>query len=382
MLTKVTRHIKPNITQDLWVVSGGHCQFRGCNELLYKSPVTQERVNRAQRAHIYSFSPDGPRGRGPYDRNAKGLNSTKNLLLVCHGCHQTIDRDKLGEKYSADLLKQWKQEHEARILRVTSVNPKRQSHVVLYGSRIGEEDSPLQADEAMEAIFPGRYPAEDMPINLSTKLEHNDHTPAYWATEADHLRQSFERWITRPIGESRATHFSVFGLADMPLLVLLGSLFTDKRSVDTYQLHREPKSWKWQKDAPRGFTYQLKRPRKTSGKPALVFSLSGSINAQRVRAVLGPQAAVWELTVTEPHNDFLRSKRQLSLFRTAVRKALVAINHVHGGKPLHIFPAMPVACAVELGRVRMPKADAPWILYDENPKLHGFGRALTIGATK
>lgn len=31
---------------------------------------------------------------------------------------------------------------------------------------------------------------------------------------------------------------------------------------------------------------------------------------------------------------------------------------------LKIFRAAPASCAVELGRIRMPKADLPWVLYD------------------
>jgi hypothetical protein len=45
---------------------------------------------------------------------------------------------------------------------------------------------------------------------------------------------------------------------------------------------------------------------------------------------------------------------------------------------LHVFPAMPVSLAVELGRVRMPKADLPWLLYDQMNARGGFIRALVI----
>lgn len=378
-LQQVTRKINPAVERELWVRAGGRCQFPSCNRLLYRSPVTQERVNIAQKAHIYSFSPDGPRGRGPYAKDPNGLNDTKNLLLVCHDCHQTIDQDKRGGKYSAKLLQKWKQEHEARIVRVTGICPEHKSHMLLYGSRIGEEDSPLQAEDAIEAMIPDWWPVNETPINLSMKCEHEDKTATFWKTEAVNLRSSFERWVTPLIKESRATHFSVFGFADMPLLMLLGSLFTDKRLVETYQLHREPRTWRWQTDAPDDFMFLLKRPRKVRGVPVLVFSLSASIDPRRVRAVLGRKVAIWELTVAKPHNDFLRSRAQLAQFRTAVRKAMVEINQAHHGKPLHIFPAMPVACAIELGRVRMPKADAPWILYDGNGKLKKFIKALTIG---
>lgn len=376
---RVTRAIREPVSRELWVLAGGRCQFPSCNRLLYKSPVTQERVNIAQKAHIYSFAKGGPRGRGPFARNASGLNDTANLLLVCHGCHTVIDRDKGGQRYSADLLRAWKQEHEARIVRVTGICADRKSHVVLYGSRIGREDSPLQSSSAIEAMFPDRFPAEDLPISIATKFEHNDNTPDFWTTEAKHLRSTFERRINPLIAENHATHFSVFGLAGIPLLVLLGSLFTDKRDVDTYQLSREPRGWAWRNDSKAGFAFVLKRPRRAGKVPVLVLSLSAVIDSSRVTSVLGRNVSIWELTHAQPHNDFMRSRAQLSQFRSAIRKAMVAINQVHGSRPLHVFPAIPVACAVEFGRARMPKADSPWILYDQNPAQNRFTKTLTIG---
>jgi len=40
---------------------------------------------------------------------------------------------------------------------------------------------------------------------------------------------------------------------------------------------------------------------------------------------------------------------------------------------------MPVACAVELGRVRMPKACMPWTIYDQNNKHNKFIQTIKIG---
>jgi hypothetical protein len=34
---------------------------------------------------------------------------------------------------------------------------------------------------------------------------------------------------------------------------------------------------------------------------------------------------------------------------------------------------------VEIGRIRQPKADPPYVIYDQNWKLNGFSRTLTIG---
>jgi hypothetical protein len=75
-----------------------------------------------------------------------------------------------------------------------------------------------------------------------------------------------------------------------------------------------------------------------------------------------------------------RSERWLpAAFRALVRTALDQIKAVHGQtEVLGVFPAMPVSLAVELGRVRLPKADMPWLLYDQVNARGGFIRALTI----
>src|SRR5690242_10052212 len=54
--TKVkSRDISRSVEAMLWGRAAGHCEFDGCNRELGKSPVTQERVNLAEKAHIYSF---------------------------------------------------------------------------------------------------------------------------------------------------------------------------------------------------------------------------------------------------------------------------------------------------------------------------------------
>src|SRR5438094_8994664 len=86
---EVTRRISDPIQCMLWGRAAGRCEFAGCNKPLWKSSVTQEQVNTAQKAHIYSFSAGGPRGNRGIAK--EDLNSLTNLLLVCHECHQKID---------------------------------------------------------------------------------------------------------------------------------------------------------------------------------------------------------------------------------------------------------------------------------------------------
>jgi len=381
VVKEVTRHIKREIERELWARAAGRCQFYGCNRLLYKSPVTQERVNISEKAHIYSFSEDGPRGRGPFKNSTGGLNDTENLLLVCHDCHEKIDRENDGGRYRAPLLIKWKKEHEKRIAIVTGVDPKKKSYVVLYGANIGEEKSVLQPEHAKWALFPKWHPAEERPVTLSMSWEGRDEKANYWSTEENNLVRGFERKI-RPLIED-AYHFSIFGFAPIPLLVRLGVLFTDKVLAQVYQLKREPEqTWQW-RDEPCRTDYKIISPTSFDNPPALIISLSSRISRERITSVTGPDISIWELTIDRPHNDFLKNPSQLSEFRGASRRLMARIAEMHGNREtLSIFPAMPVACAVELGRIRMPKSEMPWIVYDHNNKTEGFKRAIQIGGNQ
>ena len=66
MVKEINRAIPREIERELWARSAGRCEFNGCNRILYQSPVTAESVNISEKAHIYSFSKDGPRGWGPF----------------------------------------------------------------------------------------------------------------------------------------------------------------------------------------------------------------------------------------------------------------------------------------------------------------------------
>lgn len=376
------RDISRPAERELWARAAGRCQFDGCNRILYKSPVTQETVNISEKAHIYSFSKNGPRGHGPFKGKEHEINDISNLLLVCHDCHKKIDHDKIGSRYSGQQLREWKEQHERRVEIVTGISCDKKSHVVFYGAKIHEELSPLRSDDAHKAMFPNRYPSSERPVCLSMSCSHEDNSNDYWRTEEQHLRTMFDREIRPRIEESNPCNFSLFAFAPQPLLILLGALFTDKTPVDVFQLHREPPTWQWQKH-PQEFTFNIIQPKNTEHNPALVISLSDKINHDRVYSVLDKEVCIWEITVNDPHNDFLKSEAQLSMFREYARKLMVMIKDKHGHNcPLHIFPAMPISCAVEIGRIRMPKADMPWIIYDQNNKVGGFVEALKIQGGK
>jgi hypothetical protein len=372
--------IKRSIERELWARTAGRCQFHGCNRVLYKSPTTQEKVNISEMAHVHPISKVGPRGHEPYEENNEGLDDIENLMLLCHDCHKTIDQDKYGIIYSVQLLQQWKKEHESRVRTVTGIEANLKSHVVFYCSNIGDHLSWFQQGDAVVAMFPERYPVSENPICLSMAWNNKDSTPSFWKQEVVNLEQEFERKIKPLINAKEAImHFSLFSMAPIPLLIKLGTLFSDKIPVDTYQRFREPEGWRWQ-EFPEGFKFIIKQPEKKNGKPILVISLSDTIKHERIKEIMGEEVSIWELTVPKDHigNDNIRNKVQHSMMRTKIRDLMVQIKEMHGSVPLSIFPAMANSCSVEMGRARMPKADMPWIIYDQNNEKHGFIKTLTI----
>lgn len=373
---EVTRHITSSVECLLWGRAAARCEFWGCNKPLWKSSVTQESVNLAQKAHIYSFSAGGPRGHKGITRQE--LNDFGNLLLVCHGCHQKIDKHNDGGRYTADLLRQWKAEHERRIEIVTGIDPSKRSHVILYGANVGSHSSPLTFDEAAHALFPTLHPADDRAITLGMiNSSFSDRSDAFWKVEAEQLVTTFGLQVKERIRLGTIEHLSIFAIAPQPLLILLGSLINNISKAEIYQRHREPQTWQWPAKAPK-LGFQVEAPAATNGTPALVIALSATVTDDRITDIL-PDANIWRVSVSKPNMDLIKSRAQLSEFRTVLRTVLDRIKAAHGqATQLHVFPVVGVAPAIEIGRVRMPKADMPWQVYDQVNARGGFIPALSL----
>jgi hypothetical protein len=274
-----------------------------------------------------------------------------------------------------------KAEHERRIELVTAIAPGMTSHVLLYDSNVGVHSSPLRFADAALALFPDRYPAEDRAINLGTvDGALRDTSDAFWTVEAANLRTKFDQRVRERLARGDILHASVFAIAPQPLLILLGTMLIDISQAQVFQRHREPEqSWKWPEPATTPKFKVIEPDPERGGPPALVLSLSATITTDRITGVLGEDAAIWTVTIPEPNNDFTKSREQLSEFRTLARKLLDRIKARHGQTtPIHIFPAASVSVAVELGRIRMPKADTPWRIYDQINARGGFVHALDI----
>lgn len=368
--------IPTKVKTNLWRASGGRCQFNNCNTPLWLHNATMNEMNKSYIAHIHSFSAGGAR----YDKIKSPLLATdfSNLMLVCDECHRTFDDNSKEKEYPAERLIEMKKAHEERIELLTGITPDMRSHVLLFGARIGQHASPLNFRSATQAILPNYYPSMSRPLEIGLKGALEDHNESYWLMEKENLLAGFKSEVEYLKGKHETQHFSIFGLAPQPLLIKLGTLFSDLYDADVYQLHREPANWKWLKDE-HAVEHQIIPSLGASKVIALKLELSATITDDRIKDVLGNECNTWSITHENPNNDYLKSRIHLQDFRRKARKTFDQIKAQHGeDATIHVFPAMPVSAAIELGRVWMPKADLPMIIYDQNRKSGGFVQAIKI----
>ena len=369
--------IPPQIKTLLWTKSGGRCEFDGCNKPLYYDLLTKRNCNSAYIAHIIADQATGPRG----DKvlSPQYAKDVENLMLMCDTHHRMIDNNENLETYDVEVLKEMKKKHEERIELLTSIQANKYSHVVLYSPSIGENSIRIDVNKVIQAMIPDYFPAEKNAIELScigSALK--DDNKNYWEYERYQLKSMFESKIQQRIANGDIKHLSIFALAPQPLLIELGKLISDIQATQVYQKHREPDSWKWI-DSNENEKYIIRKPEKVSNIVALKLSLSGTISNERIIDTLGDEVSIWELTINNSHNDFLKAQSQVSEFRKIMRRLFDEIKSVHGqNSVLNIFPAVPSALAIEIGRVWMPKADMQLSLFDQNNVERKFVHAFDI----
>lgn len=351
------------IQRELYARSAGRCQFPGCNKIVYMSDDTQDLVNVGEKAHIYGYSKNGPRYNSDID-----VNRISNLMLICGHHHSVIDDKILLEtKYTDEWLQKHKRQHEDHIRHVTGFAPSAKTNVITYNSKIDGCYNLAALDTVYDTIFyqKCRFPSTVNPYKFLLTRDMSESDEDMWDNESRELEIKFKKNIA-PLLEEENQHFSIFAIAPQPLLIKLGSLFRNIHDMDLYQLHRNPQSWAWPSSNANSIVeFITNRPDDISKKQVLLLSLSDRVDHDRIKEVLGDDVSIWEFTIDNPSSSFLTSESLLQKYSESISDFLNTIGR-KSMEPLHIFPIMPVACNVELGRVRFPNADRPWILYNNH----------------
>ncbi|WP_288955333.1 SAVED domain-containing protein [uncultured Polaribacter sp.] len=377
IVKRVRKKLGEKPTIELWVKSGGRCQYVTCNKPLWKDSITLRKINKGYISHIIAASDNGPRGeKGKSEELELELS---NLMLLCDECHNRIDKSQLSE-HPKEVLIKMKQDHEKRIEMVTSIESDKKSHAIIYTANIGGFEPNISFMDSSLAMRESTYfPSSDLPIYLGLQRGlFTDDKNEYWQIQESQLFNSFRDKV-KPLLEHGKPHFSIFGLAPQPLLIKLGVQLSEITNCEVYQNHRVPEqTWKWPIKQVQ-IDVQFKEPIDKTKKAVLIISMSDMVNRDRIHAVLGNEVSIWEITVDTPNRNILKSKQTLENFKNKVRDVFSDIRTIQGEQSdIHVFPVMPNACAIETGRVWMPKVDLPLIIYDQNKNRDGFYKTITI----
>lgn len=365
---------------ELCARSGGRCQFRGCNKLLFRDGVTSKVFNNTNVAHIVASRPTGPRG----DAKRSYLLSDKieNLMLMCPEHHHLIDHEAV-DQYPEEILLAMKAEQERNVERVCEALNAEATHLLSLRSKIRDDkEVTISRDQMLEAVLPEKRPAEANCIPLDVEVAHFYRDPAFWRDAELTLKNKFDRFVRCVVETDKTAHFSVFPLAPIPLIIKLGHWMGDTIRADVFQKRRSPDTWKWQESNSGSFFLECRDPkplRKGSGV-SLVVSLSAAISKARRIEFAKFVGAKWmyELCASAPGVDCISSKDDLSEFWHNYQQLMEFIKSDHPRcKRLSVLVAAPVSAAFEIGRRYMPGIYPVLDIYEEHSGY--FFKALEIG---
>ena len=338
--------IPVQVQRELWGRSAGRCEFRGCNECLYKDPVTQQPRNIAHIAHIISWKSTGPRG-NPVDspRLAKDIS---NLMLTCPIHNNLIDDLKYEEEYPVDRLRKMKKDHEDRILQLSGLGQEYSLRVVELVSKLQDQVPAIDPKDEMDALLPFYPMREKVCIDLCN-------------TESirDAKRIIDQRVSLHLDGDDQGKSYAVFIMAKIPYSCYLGYAFGDKRKVKTFQHFRDTDDWKWKNGG--GHVGIIAPETKKCSDVNLLVNLSGIIAKELI-----PSYPSYTIQTETPSVYFLQSEEQVVEFRMRYREVLDQIRNIHSEEvKIHLFVAAPNPITFEIGRSIIKNIDPTIILYDK-----------------
>lgn len=381
-MKKTKKPKRPNIpikTQlQLWVVSAGRCQFPGCNEFVLQDKTTLSEGNYANIAHIISWTPIGPRGDAVL--SPKLGKDVSNLMLMCLRHGKMIDIKKNIPTYTVDYLKKCKEDHENRIRIQTSIDASRKTTAVRLQTNIrGRLVAVSQTDVYTALITAGRYPYDEKGVHIDLTNLHYSADKSSWETATKQIDAILNSALTVGNDERKEDHFSVFGIAPIPVLAYLGFKLGNTTPADVYIKLRE-KPWSRVSSEPK-LAFSLVRPRSKDKVTAVALSIaiSGTTSRTEIEKHLGKGALVYEIRLKKSQLDQIECIEDLEAFRKLYRETIDEIREVHGKKcKVHLFGAMPTCAAIVCGREIIHGVDPSIVMYEHLSQEEGFIPTLTI----
>lgn len=355
----------------VWVKAAGRCVLCA-TYLLDESTGHIHTTKVGEVAHIVGASsgPKSPRGNSPLDERARAAES--NLMLLCHGCHRMVDDPQNVEIWTEEVLAERKEEHEARVRRVTDFSTLQRTLVVTTESTVRAERVTVGSRQVTQALVEEGLTAHmdgglrsDIRVRLPESLDdQSDWAYAMKAIEAE------VRKIRRSIELGADADLSVFALAPIPLLVYLGSLLDDTTTVRVFDRHRddhEARAWTW-RTSREGLPieFDIDVPLDASALELVIeVAVSGTARVGQLPEDVGPlPRARMALAGQDARAGVLETREDLDAASAAWTRVLALIEkRCPSVRTLHVVASVPASLAVRMGRARMRGAHPAFVVY-------------------
>lgn len=282
-------YIPADVRRELWISSGGRCEFRGCNENINRNFLTGQKVVLGQFCHIVGDSVNGPRG--DPERSKALAQDPDNLILCCARCHKTIDDGMHASEYPEAVLQSMKRDHELHVQRLYDATNVKRSVPFIVTGRVNKTPTSIPTNLVRAAVLKKtdymRFPSYDEEVLDLNKIPFSESDSRYWEAVKHHIDDTMGSFLRR-VNDRNIHHLDLFSLAQIPALAYIGALIGDRVPVSVHQPQREPLDrWSWS-DSPTeapDFSYVIP-DQLSSDELAISFSMSGVVKGEDINRAL------------------------------------------------------------------------------------------------
>jgi hypothetical protein len=265
-----------------------------------------------------------------------------------------------------ERLREIKRTHEERILRLTGFDPANKTTIVRLRANFDSQVADPIARGAIEQAIAPKFMQDEQGLEVDLTQVPFRFSPEFWTIAADQVRSRVAANLAPGVAREAVRHVSVFAMAPIPLLMVLGHAIGSLVPVDLYQRHMDTDSWCWKDETePTEFTVTAERDG-SPGEVVVLISVSGKIDRQKLPVELSG-LPLYELTVANgvPARNRINTRADLERFRNVYQGLLGAIRRDHpDAEVIHLFPAAPAPVAVTCGREVLRKVDPVIHVYD------------------
>lgn len=353
--------------------SAGICEFRGCRKNLLNENLTKKIGNYSNFAHIIAQKANGPRGDKVLSPKLK--NKESNIMVLCYQHHKLIDENE--KEYPVKMLEDMKKEHEEFVKNVMKMKIEDKVTVVRYIANIGDRRPEIDEADIDRSLLKQKKYYNGNIIDLNGCKYDENLSNTWFEVEKNNLIEVFNQNIKPQLKKGENNAFFLYAIAPQPLLIFLGTLFSEITNVEVQQLQREPiKEWYLEENIESELKFTSKFPKKKYKKVALNISISGNISEERIKKVMGEDVDIIKIESNIKDVNVIKGKKEKELYRKEIRSTLEKIKDKYGEDvKINVFPAMPISLAVETGRCWLQKIHPKLVIYDEK---NGFTKALEI----